>query len=334
MSHETQHESPRAPCTLAGWQAQIPGLRTKLWGLLGDLPPAFTPQADVLWTAARGDYTIEKIAFDNGTGAQVTGFLLLPSALSDPVPAVLYNHFHGFQYDLGKNEILLDHGIHQAPGVALARAGCAVLAIDAYGFGERQHQGPMKEAESGPATELSLFKKFLWEGRTLWGMMLRDDQLALNYLLSRPEVDSTRVGVTGMSMGGSRATWLAALDERVQVVVPIAQMTRYRDFAEAGNLGLHGIYYYVPGMLASGIDMEILVSLAAPRRQHILIGEADPLSPIKGVRTVDEFASGVYALFDAPEQFRTTVFPGIGHEYTPDMFRLMLEEFQNHFWQR
>ncbi len=330
MGQETQTKGHNPPATLAEWQAQIPALRAKLRELLGDLPPAFTPQADVLWTAAREGYTIEKIAFDNGAGAVVTGFLLLPSALSAPVPAVLYNHFHGFQYDLGKSEILLDHGIHQAPGVALATARCAVLAIDAYGFGERQHQGPMREAESGPATELSLFKKFLWEGRTLWGMMLRDDQLAFNYLLSRPEIDSTRVGVTGMSMGGSRATWLAALDERVQVVVPIAQMTRYRDFAEAGNLGLHGIYYYVPGALTSGFDMEILVSLAAPRRQHILIGAEDPLSPIQGVRFVDDFASGVYALCGASERFRTTVLPGIGHEYTPDMFRLMLEEFQNH----
>jgi dienelactone hydrolase len=58
-----------------------------------------------------------------------------------------------------------------------------------------------------------LFKQFLWEGATLWGMMVRDDILALNYLLSRPEVDPAQVGTTGMSMGATRAWWLAALDD-------------------------------------------------------------------------------------------------------------------------
>lgn len=321
------------PSGLSEWQAQIPGLRARAWQLLGDLPALFTPEPDVLWVSQRAGYRLEKIAFDNGAGALVYGYVFVPDELRGPAPAVVYNHFHGGRYRLGKDETLLGRGPDPAPGEMLAEAGFVVLAIDAYGFGEREHQGPMGEAEHGPATELSLFKRFLWEGRTLWGMIVRDDCLTLNYLLSRPDVDPARVGTTGMSMGGSRATWLAALDERVRVVIPIGQMTRYREFAAAGKVSLHSIYYFVPGQLASAIEMEVLTSLAAPRHQHILIGDQDPLSPIEGVRIIEAFTRGVYALFGARDQFHTTVFPGIGHDYTADMALTMRRVFQQHLLQ-
>ena len=161
-------------------------------------------------------------------------------------------------------------------------------------------------------------------------MIVRDDLLALNYLLTRPEIAPLRVGTTGMSMGGSRATWLAALDERVAAVVPIGQMTRYRDFAAAGNFNLHSIYYYVPGMLKSGIDMELLTSLAAPRFQKVLIGDSDPLSPINGVNTVVDFTRQIYALYDARDKFETIIYEGVGHTFTVEMFSEMLNGLHRH----
>jgi hypothetical protein len=155
-------------------------------------------------------------------------------------------------------------------------------------------------------------------------MMVRDDLLALNYLLTRQEVDPTRVGVTGMSLGGSRATWIGALDERPRIVVPMGQMTRYRDFAATGRYNLHSIYYYLPGLLKSDLDMEHLVALVAPRNQAILIGEEDPLSPIAGVHTVLDYARQVYNLYDAGEQLQAMIEPGVGHQFTLTMFQTML----------
>ena len=108
-------------------------------------------------------------------------------------------------------------------GLALVEAGFIVLAIDAYGFGQREHQGPGGESEGGASTELSLYKQFVWQGRSLWGMMVHDDLTALRYLRSRPEVDAARVGAVGMSLGGSRTTWVAALDETVKASVPISR---------------------------------------------------------------------------------------------------------------
>jgi dienelactone hydrolase len=161
-------------------------------------------------------------------------------------------------------------------------------------------------------------------------MLLRDDLLVLNYLLTRPEVDPTRVGTTGMSMGGSRATWLAALDERIKVVIPVAQMTRYHDFAERGDYSLHGIYYYVPGILRSDLDMEMIVSLTAPRPQLILIGDSDPLSPIEGVYKIASFAQQVYSLYNASDRFHVSIYEGLGHSYSREMFQAMLDGFRTY----
>src|SRR5207247_5192428 len=88
-----------------------------------------------------------------------------------------------------------------------------------FGHGDRAAAGPAGHFEAGRDEQESLFKLHLWLGRTLWGMFVRDDQVALDYLCSRPEVDRSRIGATGMSMGSTRAWWLAAVDERVACAV-------------------------------------------------------------------------------------------------------------------
>jgi dienelactone hydrolase len=316
--------------TREAWEVARQQARAVLWRLLGEMPPMFTPQPAVLETVHEDGYTRHKIAFDNGAGATVYGYLLVPDGDSTPKPAILYNHAHGGKYHIGKDELLQDTLIGCPPGEAFVRQGYVVLAVDAYAFGERQDQGPGGDRETGQTVELSLFKKFVWAGSTLWGMMLRDDLLALNYLLSLPEVDPVRVGTTGMSLGGSRATWLAALDDRLKVVIPVAQMTRYHDYDAQGQYTLHGIYYYLPGALRSGLDMEILASLAAPRPQRIVIGDSDPLSPFAGVQTILDFAARVYQLYGASHHFEADVYAGMGHQYTPEMFAGVIDCFRRY----
>ncbi len=318
------------PETWAAWEKQRSEFRAKLWALLGDLPPIFIPQPKITMTLQRDGYRVEKFEFDNGVGDTVYGYTLLPEKLERPAPAVLYQHYHGNKYFLGKDEMFLDRVTIPPLGVELVKQGYVVMGTDAYAFGERRWQGPAGNREDGAATELSLFKKFLWEGRTLWGMMVRDDLLTLNYLTSRDEIDTTRIGTTGMSLGGSRATWLAALDERIRVVIPVGQMTRYRDYAEQGDFSLHGIYYYIPGMLASDLDMEILVALAAPRPQIILIGDSDPLSPVTGIRKINDYATKIYNLYDAADRLDIRLYAGIAHQYIPDMATAMLAGFRQY----
>ena len=170
-----------------------------------------------------------------------------------------------------------------AAGPALARRGYAVLAIDAYCFGERNGQGPGGPGETGGDGEMTASKFGLWTGRSLWGMIVRDDLMALDYLCSRPEIDSRRIGVTGISMGATRTWWIMALDERPQVGVAVACLTRYRHLIGHEGLKYHGIYYYVPGVLRH-FDTETIVALAAPRPLLFMTGDQDLGSPgvIKG----------------------------------------------------
>jgi hypothetical protein len=187
------------PRSLSSWKKRRTELRGKLWGLLGDLPELFTPKAAIQQKLTKEGYTLERFTFDNGIGVTVYGYLMVPSRRKGPHPAILYHHQHAGNYTRGKKEIITraHPKLDFATGEALVRRGYVVLCIDAYAFGQRRFQGPAGRNEQGAQTEASLFKMFLWQGRTLWGMMVRDDLLALNYLLSRPEVDPKRIADQG-----------------------------------------------------------------------------------------------------------------------------------------
>ena len=302
--------------------------RSRLWEMLGDIPQPFTPAVQLLSRREEADYSLEHFQFANGLGDTVYGYLLLPNEIEYPAPAVLYHHEHGGKYSLGKEAALRIRENGYAPGLELLRAGFVVMVIDAYGFGQRERHGPAGKNEAGAATELSLFKQFLWQGRCLWGMMLHDDLCALAYLRSRPEVDASRIGATGMSLGASRTTWVAALDEGIKAAAPISQMTRYRDFAAQGDYRLHSIYYYVPGMLASGLDMEHIVAATAPRQQLILTGDSDPLSPLPGIQKIMEYASQVYARQGAADCLKLELYKDVAHAYLPAMLEAMIAFFR------
>lgn len=302
--------------------------RKALWELLGDIPTPALPQVTRISTRREAAYTLERFSFINGVGDTVYGCLILPKDIDYPAPAVLYHHEHGGKYALGKEAAIRIRENGYAPGLALAEAGFVVMAIDAYGFGQREHQGPAGERERGRDTELSLFKHFLWQSKTLWGMMVHDDLTALAYLRSRPEVDAERIGAAGMSLGASRTTWVGALEKSVKAVVPISQMTRYRDFADAGDLALHAIYYFVPGMLASGFDMEHIVAVTAPRHQLILTGDCDPLSPLAGIHEVMKYAREAYRELGAADKLEIVLYEGVAHAYLPAMVEAAIEFFR------
>ena len=158
-------------------------------------------------------------------------------------------------------------------------------------------QGPGGPAETGSAGEVTASKFFLWTGRSLWGMIVRDDLMALDYLCSRPEVDASRVGVTGISMGATRTWWIMALDERPKTGVAVGCLTRYQNLIQNEGLKYHGIYYFVPQMLRH-FDTEAVVALAAPRP--------------------------IYALYGKETAFENLLYPGVGHVYLPEMWQKTL----------
>ena len=308
------------PTSRTAWEAQRRQVRDQLWELLGDLPPRpKRPKVETLSQETRGDYVVEKFQFDNGAGATVPGYLLRPKELSGKAPAILYCHWHGGEYDIGKEELFQAKHTPEAPGPALAKRGFVVLGIDAYCFGERNGRGPGGPAEKGSAGELSASKFNLWVGRTLWGMILRDDLMALDYLAARPEVDAGRIGVTGMSMGATRSWWLMALDERIQTGVAVACLTRYQNLIEHEMLKAHGIYYFVPNLL-NYFDTEAVVALLAPRPALFMNGDQDGGSPVDGIRAIEKGVRPAYRLYGSESAFQNFIYAGQGHVYTPEMW--------------
>jgi len=305
------------------WEADKTALRHTLRSLLGDCPPLFTPDPKIETREQKDGYTLERFTFDNGIADTVYGYTLIPAGHQGQGPAILYHHYHGEKYENGKRELITEahDELDFATGEELVRSGYIVLAIDAYAFGERRWQGPAGVDEEGQNTEEALFKTFLWEGRTLWGMMVRDDLLALRYLLSRPEVDTQRVATMGMSMGSTRSWWVAAMDERIKVVISVACLTRYQNLIARGGLRYHGVYYFVPGMLEQKIDTESVIGLIAPRAHLTLTGDHDNGSPIDGIRTINAFQQSLYKLYGQEDNFRGVVYEGVEHEYTPEMWQ-------------
>ena len=319
----------QVPETLDAWQKQRGEIRAKLTELLGDMPSRPPLSAfQVISKEDKGSYTLETIQFDNGAGEIVKGFVFVPkqATAQSKAPAILYCHWHGGQYDIGKQELLQTNATPVAPGPVLAEAGYVVLGIDAPCFGERNGKGPDGPQQKGGNGEMTAAKFNLWAGRTLWGMIVRDDLTALDYLCSRPEVDAQRIGVTGISMGSTRSWWVMAMDDRPRAAVCVGCMTRYEELIRAGMLKAHGIYYFVPGMLKN-FDSEAVIALGAPRAMLFMTGDQDGGSPIDGVKHIGEIVSKVYALHggDAPQRFENAIYPGVGHVYLPEMWEKTLK---------
>lgn len=294
---------------------------------LGDLPPR--PQSLEVKTLSRedrGDYVLERFEFHNGVDSLVPGILLIPKKRAGRVPAIIGLHGHG-----GSSEtICTDVDNSQCVGPDLARRGFVVAAIDTYFCGARSHK-PRKQwpERYRNADEGTLFRIHLWQGRTLWGMMQRDQQCLIDYLQTRDEVDPDRIGVTGMSMGGTGSWWLAAVDDRVAAVVGVAGFTRYEQLIAHNKPRLHGVYYYVPGILKH-FDTEAIYSLVAPRPMLMLSGDQDGGLPIDGIEILERKVGQMYRLHNQPEAFHSIIYKNTGHEYLPEMREKMIGWFEQH----
>ncbi len=317
------------PTDLKRWQ-DVDRARTRetLLRCLGELPARPDPRkVKVVSKEEHDDYTLERFEFHNGVDMVVPGILLVPKNRKGPVPAIIGLHGHGSS----KESICTDAKSGQLIGPMLAKRGYVVAAIDAAFNGDRVGKGPAgPNLDKGAyPQELSLFKLYLWQGRCLWGMMLREEQCLIDYLETRPEVDKTQIAATGMSMGCTRSWWLAASDDRIKAVVGVACFTRYTELIAHGNLRKHGIYYFVPGVFQH-FDMEALHALIAPRPHLELSGDQDGGAPTDGIEVFEKKLIPLYRLHGKPDNFRSVIYKNTGHEYLPEMKTEMVEWFEKH----
>lgn len=316
------------PSGLAVWKKDRIQVKETLNKLLGDIPPR-PKQLNVrtLSREERDGYILEKFIIDNEVDSWIPGYLAIPAGVKGKVPVIVGLHGHSSSKD---NIFGSDSNTAQDVLALLISNGFAVMAIDSYFNGERLGQGPAGDLETmkaGSDQEMSQFKINIWFGRSLWGMQLRDEQIALDYLVTRPEIDTERIGVEGMSMGSTRAWWLAALDDRISSVVGVACFTRYQELIEQRQLKAHGIYYFVPGML-NYFDTEAVMGLIAPRPFLVLTGDSDAGSPLSGMITLEKKLRKVYSLYGKEENFKSVIYENTGHVYTDQMKMEMLRWFE------
>ena len=259
----------------------------------------------------REKYVLKKLRLDLNGIEDVPAWFVRPlnAKLGQRLPTVLYNHAHGGDYKLGKDELINGSRFFQKPPYAeeLTARGYAALCIDHWIFGERSGR-----------TESSVFKQMLWEGRVMWGMMVFDSLHALDYLVTRDDVDPGRLGTLGLSMGSTMAWWTAALDERIKVCVDLCCLTDFHALIETNGLDGHGVYYYVPRLLKHFNTAQIN-GLISPRPHLALAGNEDNLTPPKGLDRVDAELKKVDAADGAPPDAWKLFRHDVPHAETPEM---------------
>jgi dienelactone hydrolase len=234
--------------------------------------------------------------------------LLLRPRDRAPRGVVLYCHAHGHRFGMGKDELMQGRPALQAPpyGDVLAARGWAALAIDHWGFGERQ-----------VPSECALVKRLLWQGDTLWGWRLHDTLAALDWLRAQPGFEALPVVTLGLSMGSTMALWAAALDERIAGCIELCCAAEYDALLDSGGFDGHGEYFFVPGLLTQFTLAEV-AALIAPRPHLSCAGTLDPLTPPAGLASLDTRLREAYGALGAAAQWQQHVEP-VGHAETPAM---------------
>lgn len=271
------------------WEATKDPRREKLRWMLG-LEPGLdrTPlNPRVTGRFERASYTAEKLVFESLPGLLVTGTLYLPKGVSAPAPCVLYlcgHQIHPLGAKTQYQERYLWYPAH----------GFACLVLDSLECGEVQgiHHG----------THSGGFWHWLSLGYTPAGVEVWNAMRALDYLESRPEVDASRVGATGVSGGGVMTWYLSALDERVRVAAPSSSAYTVGSQVARPYLHLQCDCTFYPN--AYRMDFPEVGALIAPRPLLILGGKRDRIFPPVGYREVYEKVRGLYGLHGSPECIR------------------------------
>jgi dienelactone hydrolase len=266
--------------------------------------------------ADRDGYIFERLTFDFEGAGKVRGLLTRPAKTTGKSPAILYAHSHGGRLDIGASELMEGREYLLAPwGPLLARAGYVTLCIDMPSSGERDQ-----------ISESSAAKAAIWYGRSLIGHMLSDHAAALSYLAGRDDVDASRIGGFGISLGSTLTYWLAAVDPRLKAIAHLCCYADYATLVELGAHDHHGIYLLVPGLLNHTSTGE-MAGMVAPRPQLICLGEEDELTPPLSIERALPATRAMYEAAGAADRLQVFLQPGVAHQETPQMHDLVMGFF-------
>jgi dienelactone hydrolase len=302
----------------AAWEAKRPELRRQFLDMMGlwPLPQKTDLKATITGTLDAGAFTVEKLHFQSMPGLYVTANLYLPKpTVGRPKsPAILYVCGHGNVVEGG-----VSYGskvLYQYHPAWFASNGYACLILDTVELAEilGNHHGTSRDM------------MWWWQARgyTPAGVELWNAIRALDYLETRPEVDASRIGLTGRSGGGATSWWVAAADDRPRAIVPVAGIAdlhahlcegavpRFKD----GVISGHCDCMYMVNTYRW--DFPMVAALIAPRPLLLGNSDADDIFPVAGYRRIADKVRKVYALYGADEKFQLLETMG-PHKDTPEL---------------
>ena len=291
------------------WKQERGELRRQLLEMLGldPLPKRSPLNAQITGRLERDAYHIEKVVFQSLPGLYVTGNLYVPKGAAMSLPTVLYLCGHS-PHPLGAKFQYQDRAIW------FASHGFACFVLDTLEFGEVAgiHHG---------THDLNMWN-WLSLGYTPAGVEVWNAIRALDYLETRPEVDTRRIGLTGISGGGAMTWYTAAVDERIAAAAPVCSTFTWGSQAEhwLARGQCDCIYYHNTYIW----DFPVVAALIAPRPLLILSGQKDSIFPPDGYHAVFQRAQKIYDLYagsDAKSDRIREVDDNVAHSDPPLFLR-------------
>jgi dienelactone hydrolase len=294
--------------TLEDWTTRRGLYRQQLLEMLGlaplpektDLKPLVTGKVET------DSFAVEKLCFQSLPGLYVTADFYRPKSLAQPVPAILYVCGHG---PVVKNGVSYGNKVsYQHHGAWFAQNGYVCLVIDTVQLGEIQgiHHGTYREG------------MWWWNARgyTPAGVEAWNGIRALDYLCTRPEVDTNRFGVTGRSGGGAYSWTIAALDERIKVAAPVAGITDLQNHVVDGVVEGHCDCMFFVNTYRW--DYPQLAAMIAPRPLLIGNSDKDSIFPLDGVVRLHNKVRHIFELYGARTNLGLLITEG-PHKDTQDL---------------
>jgi dienelactone hydrolase len=291
-------------------EAYVQSVRERIRLCFGPEPERAPLNARVTARIERGTHVIENVVFESRPGFLVTANLYLPASIEGKIPGVIGTCGHSTN---GKQA-----EAYQAFAQGLARKGYACLIFDPPGQGERfqypTEDGVKSRYGPGVAEHIQSGNQQTLVGEFLGAWFAWDGIRALDYLLSRPEVDPERVGVTGNSGGGTQTTWLCGLDSRWTMAAPACFVTTFRRNAE--NELPADTEQCPPNALALGLDHSDFLAAMAPNPVIILAKEYDYFDA-RGAEEAHRRLRALHGALGHPERAALFIGPSY-HGYTQE----------------
>lgn len=324
-AHFRRQEAEKVELTsIAAFEEHRKRVRDHFMTVIGDLPEERTPlNVQCMGSFDRGSFIIEKLIYESLPEFYVTAALYVPKGIVSPQPAVVFVHGHS---DLGKS-----YPIYQAVCVDLAANGFVVLAVDPPGQGERfQYFDPEngKRIIGGCTTEHTYAGlQFTLGGASIGRHFIWDVMRGVDYLETRPEVDPTRIGLTGNSGGGTQSCLLMMSESRFAASVPCTFVMTLESYMKTGQG--QDSEQIVPGCFANGPDHDDYITAMAPK--PVLVGAAAyDYFPIEGAIEAVNRAKKIYALYGAEDRVDIAIAP-TRHEYSPHLREACVNWYKQHF---